>query len=43
MPESSQDVWQVEPHRVLAWLCESSGLDYGASFHNSATEWRFKP
>ena len=41
MPESIEDVWQVVPARVLAWLCDSTGLDYGAGFSNSATEWRF--
>jgi general stress protein 26 len=41
MPESNDDVWQVTPERVLAWLCDSSGLDGGAGFANSATEWRF--
>ena len=42
MPETADDVWQVTPTRVLAWLCDSSGLDYGAGFSNSATEWRFE-
>ena len=41
MPETTNDVWQVTPTRVLAWLCDSTGLDYGAGFSNSATEWRF--
>ena len=42
MPETTDDVWQVAPTRVLAWLCDSTGLDYGAGFSNSATEWRFE-
>jgi len=41
MPEQTDDVWSVRPARVLAWLCDSSGLDGGAGFANSATEWRF--
>jgi hypothetical protein len=41
MPESIEDVYQVTPKRVLAWLCDSSGLDGGVGFSNSATEWRF--
>lgn len=41
LPLTSDSVWQVVPHRVLAWLCDSSGLDYGMGFSNSATEWRF--
>lgn len=43
MPVTADDVWVVTPTRVLAWLCDSSGLDYGAGFSNSATEWRFDP
>ena len=41
MPATNEDVWQITPTRVVAWLCDSSGLDYGAAFSNSATEWRF--
>jgi len=41
VPATAEDVWQVTPRRVLAWLCDSSGLDDGAGFSNSATEWRF--
>ena len=41
MPETTDDVWQVVPSRVLAWLCDSTGLDYGAGYSNSATEWLF--
>ena len=41
MPATNEDVWQVAPGRVMAWLCDSSGLDGGATFSNSATEWRF--
>ncbi|MGI9323958.1 MAG: hypothetical protein ACR2PZ_01975 [Pseudomonadales bacterium] len=41
MPETNEDVWQVVPSRALAWICDSSGLDYGAGFSNSATEWVF--
>ena len=41
MPAQTEDVWCVEPGRVMAWLCDSSGLDGGAGFANSATEWRF--
>ena len=37
----SDDCWQVRPVRVLAWTSDSSGLDYGAGFSNSATEWIF--
>ena len=32
----------VRPRRILAWLCDSTGLDDGAAFLNSATEWRFE-
>lgn len=31
----------VRPKRILAWICDSSGLDDGVGFNNSATEWRF--
>lgn len=41
MPESNQGVFELTPTRVLAWLCDSTGLDGGAGFSNSATEWRF--
>ena len=41
MPASVEDVYSVSPKRVLAWICDSSGLDHGAAFSNSATEWRF--
>lgn len=41
MPENLRDVWVVEPERVLAWLSDSSGLDGGAGFSNSATAWVF--
>jgi len=41
MPEETEGVWRVRPDRVLAWICDSSGLDAGAAFANSATEWRF--
>ena len=41
MPVSIEDVYSVSPKRILAWICDSSGLDYGAAFSNSATEWRF--
>ena len=41
MPADAAGVWKVAPQRVLAWICDSSGLDRGAGFSNSATEWRF--
>jgi len=41
MPSQTEGVWQIIPKRVLAWISDSSGLDDGASFSNSATEWRF--
>ena len=41
MPATTDGVYTVTPERVLAWLCDSSGLDDGAGFSNSATEWRF--
>lgn len=41
MPAKTDDVFVVMPERVLAWICDSSGLDGGAAFANSATEWRF--
>jgi len=41
MPSQTEGVWQVIPKRVLAWISDSSGLDDGASFSNSATEWKF--
>ena len=39
--DGGHDVYRVTPRRVLAWLCDSSGLDSGVGFSNSATEWRF--
>lgn len=42
MPENLRDVWVVEPVRVLAWQSDSSGLDRGAAFSNSATAWIFE-
>ncbi len=41
MPRSAEDVYVVEPKRVLAWICDSSGRDGGVLFSNTATEWRF--
>ena len=41
MPDTTDGVWQVIPGRVLAWISDSSGLDDGATFSNTATEWRF--
>ena len=41
MPESTGDVYEVRPKRVLAWICDSSGEDGGVLFSNTATEWRF--
>lgn len=43
MAAETEGVWRVRPQRVLAWICDSSGLDGGAAFANSATEWRFDP
>ena len=42
MPHTTIDVYEVKPVRVLAWICDSSGLDKGAMFSNSATEWKFE-
>lgn len=42
MPVSSEDVYRVAPVRVLAWMVDSSGLDGGMLFSNTATEWRFE-
>jgi len=41
MPPQTEGVWKVIPQRVLAWISDSSGLDGGATFSNSATEWKF--
>jgi hypothetical protein len=41
MPYTTDDVFEVRPTRVLAWVCDSSGQDGGALFTNSATEWNF--
>jgi len=41
MPASVDDVYRVIPKRALAWLCDSTGLDAGVGFSNSATEWKF--
>lgn len=41
MPHSIEDVFEVRPARVLAWLCDSTGQDGGALFSNTATEWCF--
>jgi hypothetical protein len=41
MPHTTDDVFEVRPTRVLAWVCDSSGQDGGALFTNSATEWSF--
>ena len=41
MPHSTKDVFEVKPARVLAWVSDSSGVDGGALFTNSATEWNF--
>lgn len=42
MPVSTNGVYQVTPSRVMAWMCDPTGLDGGALFSNSATEWRFE-
>ncbi len=41
-PPPPDEVIVVRPRRVLAWLCDPTGLDGGAGFLNSATEWRFE-
>jgi hypothetical protein len=41
MPAEVDGVFVINPTRVLAWLCDSSGLDAGAGFSNSATQWDF--
>ena len=41
MPASAEGVFRVKPRRVLAWICDSSGDDYGVLFSNSATAWEF--
>jgi general stress protein 26 len=41
MPARVDDVYRVSPERVLAWICDSTGLDHGSGFSNSATEWKF--
>ena len=41
MPASVDNVFRVTPQRIMAWLCDPSGLDAGSGFSNSATEWRF--
>lgn len=41
-PPGADEAFVVRPVRVLAWLCDSSGLDGGVGFGNSATEWRFE-
>jgi len=35
------EVFVVQPKRILAWISDPTGLDDGASFLNSATEWKF--
>ncbi|MGE0623243.1 MAG: pyridoxamine 5'-phosphate oxidase family protein [Pseudomonadales bacterium] len=42
MPRSTNGVFRVTPVRVLAWICDPSGLDGGTLFSNTATEWRFE-
>ena len=42
LPETTDGVWQIAPGRVLAWRSDNTGLDNGAGFSNSATEWRFE-
>ena len=41
MPKTVDGAFEVVPARVLAWLCDPTGLDGGALFANTATEWRF--
>lgn len=41
MPLTTEDVFEVRPVRVLAWMCDSTGQDGGALFSNSATQWHF--
>lgn len=41
MPAVTDDVFVINPSRVLAWISDSSGLDAGAAFANSATQWNF--
>ena len=41
MPESIDSVYQVQPRRILAWICDSSGEDGGVIFSNIATQWLF--
>ena len=42
MPTDVVGVWSFEPERVLAWICDPSGLDGGAALSNSATEWTLR-
>ncbi|HJN52617.1 MAG: hypothetical protein QGI68_12155 [Pseudomonadales bacterium] len=43
MPESIDGVYRVNPRRVLAWICDPSGMDGGVLFSNTATQWVFQP
>ena len=38
--EDDEGLFIVRPIRVLAWIVDGTGLDGGAAFSNSATEWR---
>ena len=41
-PPPAEEMILVRPTRVLAWVCDPTGLDGGTGFLNSATEWRFE-
>lgn len=41
VPPDMAGVYLLLPTRALGWISDSSGLDHGAQFSNSATEWRF--
>lgn len=36
-------LYAVVPRVVFGWISDDSGLDGGASFHGTATRWRFPP
>ncbi len=40
-PPGPGEIFVVQPSRILAWICDPTGLDDGAGFLNSATEWKF--
>jgi hypothetical protein len=42
-PDAPATWYEVRPEVAFGWIVDDSGRDYGATFHGTATRWRFAP